>query len=363
MSKKVVISGFYGFHNIGDEAILKTLVRQLRTIDPEVDITVLSQSPEETAAKFDVRAIKRNALFQVLWAILRCQVLLSGGGSLLQDDTSARSIHYYLGIIHMGLLFRKRVFLVSNGIGPLVRPSNRKRVARTLNRVTFITLRDARSYALLESIGVKPEKMAVTSDMVMGMEMESLDAGAEILSKVGVPSDSAKRRVAIAIREKDFREAAHKTALLNLANALAEKFTVIFVPFYYKNDTKIHATLNGDVGEAVYFIQEKYNSAEFMSLIQNMDILVGSRLHSLVFSVVAEKPFVGVSYDPKIESFLEMIGERPVCSMKDFDAEAIYRQVMAIDAEYTRFKEGVQDAKAYLRRQLDINLDMLRKAL
>ena len=181
---KVVISGFYGFHNIGDEAILETLTEQLRKLDPDMQITVLSHSPEETMSKFGVNAIKRNDLFKVIRAIIKSDVLLSGGGSLLQDDTSARSIHYYLTILRMGLFFKKKVFLISNGIGPIIRESNKKRVAKVLNRVEHTTVRDFNSQKLLVEIGVKPEKVSVSADMVVAMRKEDKAIGADRKSVV-----------------------------------------------------------------------------------------------------------------------------------------------------------------------------------
>ena len=359
---KVVISGFYGFHNIGDEAILKTLTQQLRKLDPEIQITVLSHNPEETMEKFDVKAVKRNDVFKVFGAILRSNILLSGGGSLLQDDTSARSIHYYLAIIRMGLMLRKDVFLISNGIGPIIRESNKKRVAKVINKVNHSTVRDFNSQQLLLDIGVKPDKVSVSVDMVVAMNMQTPEKGEKILKQLNMV-DSSRKKVAIAIRQKDFRTEDKRLALIKLANALAERYNVIFIPFYYKNDTKIYDDIHAFVDPHVYFITEKYNTDVFMSLLENMDILVGSRLHSLIFSLVAEVPFIGISYDPKIENFMHMIHMEPVCSMADFKPDAIEEAVRAFDAAYGSQKKIVIDAKHTLKKRLAINDEMLRKVL
>lgn len=359
---KVVISGFYGFHNIGDEAILKTLTQQLRKLDPEIQITVLSHNPQETMEKFDVIAVKRNAPFKVFGAIIRSNILLSGGGSLLQDDTSARSIHYYLAIIRMGLFLRKDVFLISNGIGPLIRESNKKRVAKIINKVNHSTVRDFNSQQLLLDIGVKPEKVSVSVDMVVAMNMQTPEMGRKILKGLNI-IDQSRKNVAIAIRQKDFRTDEKREALITLANTLAERYNVIFIPFYYKNDTKIYDDLHAFVNAHVYFITEKYNSDVFMSLLENMDILVGSRLHSLIFALVAEVPFIGISYDPKIDNFMHMIEMEPICSMADFNPKAIEEMIYAFDAAYTVQKKIVMDAKKTLRKRLAINDEMLKKVL
>lgn len=355
---KVVISGFYGFHNIGDEAILLTLTQKLKMVNPKVQITVLSNNPEETMQKFDVNAVNRSDAFKVATAIMKCDVLLSGGGSLLQDVTSARSIHYYLSIIRMGLLFRKKVFLISHGVGPLIRESNKKRVRRILNKVHRITVRDVKSYELLMSIGVKPEKASVTTDPVMALECQPLDEGKGIIDKLKL-KDPDRQNIAIAIRQKDFRDDAHKDSLIQMANRLAQRYNVIFVPFYYKNDTKIFQDLHGKTDEHVYFIVDKYNSLAFLSLVQNMHILVGSRLHSLIFSLVAEVPFVGISYDPKIENFLETVQMAPVCTIHDFKPEAIEAEIDKYEQDYEAIKAKIVQSKYDLKAILKVNDEIL----
>lgn len=359
---KVVISGFYGFHNIGDEAILKTLIQQLKKMNPSTEIVVLSHTPKETAALYGVKAIKRNDLLSVFLAIKQCDVLLSGGGSLLQDDTSARSIHYYLSILRMGIWLKKRVYLISNGIGPLIREKNKKRVASVLNRVEHITVRDFNSEKLLVDIGVQPEKISVSADMVIGMEMEPQATGKRLIEKLQLIHPERKK-IAIAIRHKDFKQAEKLDQLVNLANQLSKTYSVIFVPFYYDDDMTIHVELSPKTYENVYFINQRYSAEEVLSLLQNMDILMGSRLHSLIFSLVAQVPFIGISYDPKIENFMEMIDMQPVCSMKDFDALGLLDSVRALDESYDAALQHVILSKKQLKERLKVNEHMLEKVL
>ncbi len=95
---KILISGYYGFNNIGDESILRTVIDNLREKLKDIDITVLSQDPAQTSEKYGVKAARRMSLWDILRCVWRCDLLLSGGGSLLQDATSGRSILYYLFI-------------------------------------------------------------------------------------------------------------------------------------------------------------------------------------------------------------------------------------------------------------------------
>lgn len=362
--KRVTISGFYGFHNIGDEAILWTLIEQLRHIAPDVHITVLSHNAEETARNFKVDSVPRYSFLQAMNAIRKSDVLISGGGSLLQDRTSKRSIYYYLAILLLGFFFRKKVFLISNGIGPIDSKWNRFLVKKALNRAEHTTVRDYDSEQLLLEIGVKPEKISVSADLVLAMEKNGRDFGERILTTLGVsPANSARKRIAIAIRQKDFRTEERRAQLVQLVNALAKDHDVVFVPFYYKNDTKIAGDLRHLVSPGVFFIEEKYNSAEFMSLVESFDLLIGSRLHSLVFSVVAEVPFVGISYDPKIEAFLAMLDRKPATTMDRFDPDAVLHEANQVLAHREAEMERVRVAHEAMRERIRINEQLLKPYL
>ena len=98
---KIIISGYYGFNNAGDEAVLYSIINSLRKSNPEVGITVLSNKPELTAKAYNVEAVNRWKYLEIARAIRKSDLLISGGGSLLQDVTSKNGILYYLGIILM----------------------------------------------------------------------------------------------------------------------------------------------------------------------------------------------------------------------------------------------------------------------
>ena len=120
-SKNVfLISGYYGFGNSGDEAILQAVYANIQSVmDGNVEISVLSNEPEETRRRYGYHTTHRFHFRSVLQAIRKCDVLVSGGGSLLQDRTSTRSLLYYLSIIYLSELMGKKVMLYANGIGPV----------------------------------------------------------------------------------------------------------------------------------------------------------------------------------------------------------------------------------------------------
>ena len=146
---RVVISGYYGFANAGDEAMLAAIVGSLKDIIPDVDITVITGNCRMTRENHKVQAVHRLNFFAIAAAIRRCDILISGGGSLLQDVTSARSLRYYLWIMKIALFFKKPVMLYAQGIGPVRGIKARKAVQKVLQQVAVIGVRDRESKAEL----------------------------------------------------------------------------------------------------------------------------------------------------------------------------------------------------------------------
>ena len=149
--KRILLSGYYGFGNTGDEAILASTVKALRKARPELELMVLSEHPEETGSTYGVRAFHRMNPAQVLKAVNLADLVVFGGGSLLQDLTSLRSLIYYLSIIRVSHLVGKPVVVYANGIGPISSKIGRVLTRHTLSRVKAITVRDVESKAELRN--------------------------------------------------------------------------------------------------------------------------------------------------------------------------------------------------------------------
>ena len=111
---RIVISGYYGFANAGDEAMLAAIVKALRSTEKSVRLTVISGNPQFTAAKYSVASIHRFNPLEIFSSLRGCDLLLSGGGSLLQDVTSKRSLLYYLSILAFFFLWRNHVHYLSS---------------------------------------------------------------------------------------------------------------------------------------------------------------------------------------------------------------------------------------------------------
>jgi len=163
---KITISGYYGFDNFGDEAILFVLVKNLKKQGHEV--TVFSKNPEETAKKYSVKSKQTFSFGSVLGTLLRTDTLISGGGSLLQDVTSKKSLIYYLFVIFAAEMMKKNVVIFAQGIGPINNKILNFLTRKALKKAKYISVRDDKSLFLLRSWGLSPE---LVSDPVWSVDV------------------------------------------------------------------------------------------------------------------------------------------------------------------------------------------------
>lgn len=356
----ILISGYYGFDNIGDESILRTLITSLREKIPDCRLTVLSHNPASTREKYGVEAVERMSPGAILRAVRQCDMLISGGGSLLQDVTSSKSIHYYLFIIRLAKLLRKKVFIYSQGIGPIDHAFNRRATARALKKADGIVVRDERSAKLLEQIGLPQERIVITADPVIRMKRPDRTVGREILARAGIKKDG-RLTVGWAIREKN-RDSTFVREITECIRWLRENYDAesVLIPFHYEEDREVCSVIAERTNGAAKCLSEKYLSEDMLSIIGNMDVLVGVRLHSMIYAAIMGVPIIGVSYDPKCTAFLNSVGLDSLSTRETFSAEAFkaeFARVLETGKEQT---QTVAENMRRLQKELDTNEEMIR---
>ncbi|CAA9566737.1 MAG: hypothetical protein AVDCRST_MAG86-1134 [uncultured Truepera sp.] len=277
---KVLISGYYGFGNLGDEALLAGMLTGLQT----QGVTVLSQRPAATRALHGVGAAHR---LRGLSALLTHDALISGGGGLLQDKTSARSLHYYLGVITLAKRLGKRVIVYGQSVGPLS-PSGERAVAGALRGVP-VAVRDRASQRLLERLDVPSTLVA--------------DA-ALLLPKPAAPTDAAPTASVLLIPRGGYPEIT--AALARLAETLhGEGVALAGLALHPGEDAAPLAELPPTVERL-----EAPTPQAALVLIAGSRHVVSARLHGLILAARAGRPFSGIAYDPKVTAFLEEVGNR-----------------------------------------------------
>lgn len=297
MSRRILLSGYYGFANAGDEAVLAGLLLSLRAGDTSAQLNVLSINPAETTATHTVRALHRYHPQALLPAIARTDVLLSGGGSLLQDVTSAHGIFYYLGVVRAAQMLGKKTMFVAQGIGPLRRSRTRALVAGVANKLSAITVRDEASADLLREIGVTRPPIEVTADPALLLGPELLphpDTNA-----FGVALRPWPGQAGLAARVADACQIAFpegQPCLLPMQPGSDTTPAEQFAAQWHQEE------------RAVFCFPETGLDAIVQS-IGACQLIVGMRLHALILAAACGVPSAALSYDPKVAAFMAQSGQ------------------------------------------------------
>jgi polysaccharide pyruvyl transferase CsaB len=322
---KILISGYYGFSNAGDEAMLTAIVTSLQQAGKKPEITVLSGHPEETAAKHHVKAIHRFAFWQIIQAMANTDLLLSGGGSLLQDVTSSRSLYYYLSILLLAKFFCKKIMLFAQGIGPIRSSFARKITKYVCSKANLITVRDDGSLEELKSMGFRDKEVIVTSDAVFSLHPANKEQGRRILTGYGLGEQPI---IGFALRKWPGQERFVKE-FAKAAEALRDKYRaqIVFLPLQFPADKELSAMVVAEMQDSrdTIILDNKFSTDEYMAIISNVSLLVGMRLHALVFAALANVPFMAVSYDPKVDRFVAGMAGSVIDTIDKITAEEMLR--------------------------------------
>ncbi|MDF2523205.1 MAG: polysaccharide pyruvyl transferase CsaB [Clostridiales bacterium] len=323
----VVISGFYGFENAGDEAILQSMIKELRKADADIKIVVLSANPQRTARIHDVQSVNRSDIYQVLKAIRSCDILISGGGSLLQDATSVFSMWYYSGIILLAFLLKKPVFAYAQGIGPIINKFNIKLLKYIMNRVFNISVRDKRSLSELRSLGVNRE-VSCTIDPAFLIDLPSRGESLKVLETENGGKKLSRPRIGFSIRK--WKGNVDVTGIIaEVGDRVSSELgaDVILFPLHYQSDFELAREIANKMQEKPIIISDNHSSSELMGLYGLMDLNVCVRYHGLVFSIMNCTPMVAISYDPKIDSLMDALGMEDVLKYEELNAIRVFNAI------------------------------------
>lgn len=310
MRDGIVIAGYYGAGNTGDEAILSGMIAALK--DQGVgNIIVLSRNPEETARLHGVSSIYCGRRQEGLKDIYRCmrgsKLLVLGGGGLLQDYTS-RVIPYWLSRVAMAYAAGTPVMYYAQGIGPLKRPKARKLVSFLSNRVKYITVRDEDSLLLLREIGVDRVPIEVTADPALGIRISS--DGKRLLGKAGIQLREDRIKVGISLRSWKGEEK-YLPALVRILRRLRRLMPVqyIFFPFQYGCDEQVSLQVLEKLEDKEdCMVAGRHTPEQVAAMLKEMDGVIAMRLHAVILSVLSCVPAFGLIYDPKVKYFMERAG-------------------------------------------------------
>lgn len=361
---RVVMSGYYGYANAGDDAILESIQQAIHQASDDVSVTVLSNDPELTRKQYGMEAVPRFHVGKVFRALRRSDALLSGGGSLLQDTTSTRSLLYYLSVIRCAQWLGKPVMLYANGIGPVRKPANRRRVKRVVEQAALVTLRDRSSARELEEMGVSRRDLKVTADPVFHLSPAGDARALELQKKAGLPGHVPF--VAVSVREwPDTGDFSRELARLCDHIRVTYGLEVLFLLMQPGKDLAPTQRVRQHMTQPSYCLEESCTPRELMAVLGQARLCLAMRLHTLIFAARMAVPSMGLVYDPKVESYLQELDLPAAGHVERFDGEEAIRLADRMMADYDAVLARLKDKSAQLARAAGENeqllLDLLEK--
>lgn len=262
---------------------------------------MLSQNPKSTQKAHHVKAVNRWNPFGIWRELKRASVFLVGGGGLLQDSTSRRSLIYYLALIYFAHLLNKPVFLAGQGIGPLRSEFLKNLTARCLSKAECIMVRDEVSLELLRALKIEAP-VALGEDLALAYPIQSTSL------QVSKFTSHMPNVLGISLKGDLSRRFAKALAAFLGEVCRRLKLKAVFIPAFPQQDLRLAETLAEAMREdSIVIDTHALGITEIVNLIAACDLLLASRLHALEFALLTHVPFAAISSDPKIEAFVRKL--------------------------------------------------------
>ncbi len=352
---KVVIGGYYGYGSIGDEAMLSAIISQIEKTAPDTRVFVINRDRylEKRTGPLIPVAIARRDVFSLLYDLLTADIFVFGGGSLLQDSTSSKSLFYYKTLLRLAALLGCRIYIYANGIGPL---SQKKKLRGILEKAERISLREKASFdecrRILKSEG---EGLFLSADPVfLDYPPKVKERPLSCLRSLG-----GKRYFAVSLRECRGERQVDLLCVAAAVNRIrAEGAIPVFVPMQREYDLEIcrraaHLT-EGAVADC-------RNMEDVLHLVSGAEFCIGMRLHFLLAAVMAGVACVALSYDCKVRSTMEYLGVFGTLDAFSFSENDLYYAVFAARhcTDREKLSERSRQMSDLAREDISLLLEMI----
>ena len=333
----LLVSGYYGFGNLGDESLLDVIAQTAAEVIPGVRIAALTRDPKKDALRTGLSCVSRMDLFAVGKQIRRSKVLISGGGSLLQDATSARSLRYYAGLLSYAERHGTPAAVYANGIGPIRSEANRSIAGKAVSAASAVSVRDRDSLEELISLGVPREKIRVTADpafLIPPASPERIRLVSEVLGVSPGSPEEPGNYIAVSLRplsrlskgkKKSDLTPDDRTLVSEVCAAVAEiwktsRLVPVLVPMQNSQDGRICSLAESELkGKGVPAVLYRPASAqELIGVLGGARFVVGMRLHAVILASSAGAPVIALSYDPKVDGMMKELGQPYSVKVSDF---------------------------------------------
>jgi polysaccharide pyruvyl transferase CsaB len=380
---RIALLGWYGSPNVGDEAVLASILHTLRG-ESDISITIMSTNPQRTAVSHpQLRSVNRSLLRAESWRTLfNSKALVLGGGGLLQDRSSIYNMPSFVAYILLARLFGKKVMLWGLGAEPLETSLGRWLARRAINLSHVVSLRDEASKEILLRAHVNEHKLKVTTDPALLLQPASKVEAEAILAEAKaalderlavafclrkLPDDqpgmhlgyvlsvSLRERLNRMSRRGRGRTAFFTKLMANLADHMVEQHgaPVLFVPFWAGRDDVYMEQIVRQMRNpaAARVLHGQYQPEVMVALIGQMQMVVAMRLHAAIFAAGQGVPPLAITYAQKVRGFMQSIGmEQQSISIERLDGELIESKADDIWQNRAAFSEQIKPKVEALRQ-------------
>lgn len=286
---RAVLCGYYGMGNVGDEALLLSLLQML----PEsVEPIVLSGDPQATKKQYGVASYYRKSTLTILKVLQQSEVFIWGGGSLMQDATSLASPIYYAGLMALAQQRGLKTIAWAQGIGPLNKSFNRWLTKQVLLGCNAVSVRDGASAELLSNWNIEP---ILAPDPVWALKSEPATE---------LP-DTDKPLVAVVLRSHPLLTAKRLKIIVGAIQEFQRQSNsfILLVPFQPDRDRAIASSISAELTQDCS-VTTNSNPKQLKSLFERVKMTIGMRLHSLILAAASGCSCFALSYDPKVSQLM-----------------------------------------------------------
>lgn len=348
---KLVVGGYYGCGNLGDDALLIGFLTGLG--ERKVTAVALSGSPERTNRFLGVQAIDRRDQAALLKQLEDADALVLAGGGLLQDVTSLYSLKYYTGLINTAKSKGKKVILLAQGIGPITSFFGKRAAAAAFQQCDVISVRDQASMSALRALGYK-RPIEVTGDLAWLVEPdESSEGGFGLgdMKTVGIAARPWMKNRNIAPAFAGFAQLLFKN-----------QYVPVLVEMDSKLDTPLLDAITKLHGGRPPDMRNIQSPSALVARLKRMHAVVAMRLHAGILAASAGVPSMMVAYDPKVTAFANQM-DFPTLSLEGLTADRLWDSFQRFEQDRSRLigllakKRPEQIALA--KRNIDILIEQI----
>lgn len=363
----LVISNSYGTANLGDEAILHAMCEHYLNMGHRINVLTNTDAPPGRPLPPDIEvtlAGPRNT-WHALHAIRNADLLLIGGGGIIQSKTSFGNLLFHMSRAWLAEAVGTPWGAVGIGAGPVPHRIGRSLLRWTFRRAQFVYVRDAGSARYLKNLGVTANVVEYTdlafARAQLGQCADSppesiLHVGLSLRPPVGNARTRSKHDEAIQFAGKVL------TAVRQAADALGKTVEIHFFSFNDEQDLAIGEALRQRQGNRfqVQLCPAEQGAEHQLDLIGKLDLMIGMRLHSVIFSALATTPAIAIAYDEKVREIASKLN-LGVCTVDaDVETGRLTQNIICVLSKAGSMRSALLEAREHERQTA---LECLRDAL